>query len=76
MTWGGVATIHHRRYVTEIVMPINVKTYAQSLVLKKTLESISLDRRRDNAEDEAAAGVVDEAVMRLAKNEREAPSIV
>jgi hypothetical protein len=46
MTWEGLVTKCHRRYRDEIGIPPKVEAYIQSLVLKKTLESISFDRRR------------------------------
>jgi hypothetical protein len=31
MTWEGVVTIHHKRYMRELGMPLNVEAYIQSL---------------------------------------------
>ena len=50
MTWDGVVTRSHKRYVKEPGLPPNVEAYTQSLMLKKTLESVALDRRRDATE--------------------------
>ena len=44
MTWDGAVTKTHKYYLKEL--GINSNTYMQSIVLRKTLESISLDHRR------------------------------
>ena len=46
MTWDGVVTKHHRRYVKEIGLTEVIEAYIQTIVLKKTLESISFEHRR------------------------------
>lgn len=46
MTWDGVVTKFHRNYVKELKISKHLEAYIQSLVLKKTLETISLERRR------------------------------
>jgi hypothetical protein len=48
LIWEGVVTKQHRRYVSELGIPKKLEAYIQSLVLKKTLECVSLDYRRDN----------------------------
>ncbi|EQB62136.1 hypothetical protein NAPIS_ORF00285 [Vairimorpha apis BRL 01] len=46
MTWDGVVTTYHKRYIKELGIQPSLEAYIQSVVLKKTLESISLERRR------------------------------
>ena len=46
MTWEGVVTNYHRRFLKQLNVPTNVQAYIQYRVLKKTLESVSFDRRR------------------------------
>ena len=46
MTWDGVFTKTHKYYLKELGINSNIEAYMQSLVLRKTLESISLDHRR------------------------------
>ncbi|KAI5176031.1 hypothetical protein PAEPH01_2221 [Pancytospora epiphaga] len=52
MTWDGVVTKYHRRHLNDIEM---TESYIQTIVLKKTLESISFEYRRlDETEDKPA----------------------
>lgn len=51
MTWDGIVASYHKKHVKELGITKNIKAYIQSKVLKKTLESISFDYRR-NAKDE------------------------
>ncbi|TBT99921.1 hypothetical protein CWI39_1847p0010, partial [Hamiltosporidium magnivora] len=46
MTWDGIVIKYHKTYVKRLQIPINVEAYIQSIVLKKTVETISFDRRR------------------------------
>ena len=52
LTWDGIVTKHHKNYTKEIGITKNVQAYIQYVVLKKTLESISLEYRREGAETE------------------------
>ncbi|KAK1347200.1 hypothetical protein CWI38_1349p0020 [Hamiltosporidium tvaerminnensis] len=66
MTWDGIVTKYHKSHLKRLEIPMNVETYIQSIVLKKTVETISLDRRRGlesglNAEESwerASMGVI------------------
>ncbi|KAI4292115.1 hypothetical protein PAPHI01_1389 [Pancytospora philotis] len=49
---GRVVMKHHKRYVRDIGIPESVEAYTQTIVLKKTLESISLEYRRGAAPDD------------------------
>ncbi|KAK1351092.1 hypothetical protein LUQ84_000365 [Hamiltosporidium tvaerminnensis] len=46
MTWDGIVTKYHKSHLKRLEIPTNVEAYIQSLVLKKTVETISFDRRR------------------------------
>ncbi|TBU06044.1 hypothetical protein CWI38_2653p0010, partial [Hamiltosporidium tvaerminnensis] len=66
MTWDGIVTKYHKSHLKRLEMPMNVEAYIQSIVLKKTVETISFDRRRGlesglNAEESwerASMGVI------------------
>ena len=45
LTWDGIVTTFHKRYSKEIGITDSVEAYIQSIVLKKTLESIFFDYR-------------------------------
>ena len=51
MTWEGLVTIYHKKHVKEIGIQPRTEAYIQSLVLKKTFESISFERRRGIEEE-------------------------
>ena len=46
ITWGAVVAIYHKKYINELGITPKIEAYIQSIVLKKTLESIFLGRRR------------------------------
>jgi hypothetical protein len=75
MTWEGVVTIYHKKYMRELGVPLNVEAYIQSRVLKKTLESISFDRRRNLVEGNDLEEEVEEAVKRLTSTEAGSPDL-
>ena len=52
MTWEGSVKKYHKKHRIEIGILTKTEAYIQSLVLKKTLESISFDRRRGIEEDD------------------------
>ena len=65
MTWDGVVTRHHKRYVKELKIPTNLEAYLQSLVIKKTLETISLETRRSIEEGLSRYDAAEDAVKRI-----------
>lgn len=65
MTWDGVVTNYHKKYIQELGIQPSLEAYIQSVVLKKTLESISLERRRGHDQDEAGEEEVERAVEKL-----------
>ena len=51
MTWDGLVTKYHKKYIKELDITNNIEAYIQSKVLKKTLESISFEHRREVKDD-------------------------
>ncbi|KAF9762716.1 hypothetical protein NGRA_1800 [Nosema granulosis] len=51
MTWDGCVTTYNRKYVRSLNLSASTETYIQSRVLKKTLESISLNTGRDTKKE-------------------------
>lgn len=68
MTWEGLVTKFHKKHRSEIGIQPKTEAYIQSLVLKKTLESISLERRR-GIEEEDGYNEVDVLVSKIAAAE-------
>lgn len=66
MTWDGVVTKYHKKYIRELEIQPTLEAYIQTIVLKKTLESISLDRRRGYDQEDAGEEEVARAVSALA----------
>ncbi|TBU13100.1 hypothetical protein CWI38_0532p0060 [Hamiltosporidium tvaerminnensis] len=67
MTWDSIVTKYHKSHLKRLEIPMNVEeAYIQSIVLKKTVETISFDRQRGlesglNAEESwerASMGVI------------------
>ena len=66
MTWDGIVTRYHKSHLKRLEILMNVEAYIQSIVLKKTVQTISFDRRRGlesglNAEESwerASMGVI------------------
>ena len=52
MTWEGLVTKYHQKHVKNIGIQPKVEAYIQSIVLKKTLESVSFERRRSIEDDD------------------------
>ena len=46
LTWEGIVTKFHEKYVKEIGLTPKIQAYIQYITLKKTLESISFEYRR------------------------------
>ncbi|TBU09631.1 hypothetical protein CWI38_2132p0020 [Hamiltosporidium tvaerminnensis] len=67
MTWDSIMPLCHKTYIKSLQIPMNVEPYIQSIVLKKTVEIISFDQRRElesgfNVEescDRASLGVIE-----------------
>ncbi|KAK1349590.1 hypothetical protein LUQ84_001247 [Hamiltosporidium tvaerminnensis] len=71
MTWGGIVTKYHKSHLKRLEIPMNVEAYIQSIVLTKTVETISFDRRRglesglnvEESWERASMGVIMRAEM-------------
>ncbi|KAI5168671.1 hypothetical protein PAEPH01_0317 [Pancytospora epiphaga] len=57
MTWDGVVMNYHKQYSREIGLASSVEAYIQTIMLKKTLESISFKYRSINNGDAEAITV-------------------
>ena len=52
ITWDGLVTKYHKKYLKELDVPSEVEAYIQGLTLRKTLElNILLEKRRGFDED-------------------------
>ena len=67
MTWDGIVTKTHKYYLKELGIGNQIEAYMQSLTIKKTLESISLDYRRGGE-------ITIEQVKEIKENEDVRPS--
>ncbi|KAF7676620.1 hypothetical protein TCON_2670, partial [Astathelohania contejeani] len=65
MTWDGVVTKYHRNYLKELNITPTIEAYIQSTVLKKTLETISLEYRRSIEDSINVRDRVEDAVKRF-----------
>ncbi|TBT96852.1 hypothetical protein CWI36_3321p0010, partial [Hamiltosporidium magnivora] len=67
MTWDSIMPLCHKSHLKRLEIPMNLEAYIRYIVLKKTVETISFDRRRglesgQNAEescDRASLGVIE-----------------
>ncbi|KAL4709765.1 hypothetical protein ACJJTC_004601 [Scirpophaga incertulas] len=50
LTWDGIVTVFHKSYAKEVGLTTKIQSYIQFIVLKKTLESISYEYRREGME--------------------------
>ena len=75
MTWDGLVTKYHKKHRNEIGIQLKTEAYIQSLVLKKTLESISFDRRR-GIEEEDGHNEVDKLVNKITEAPSEVKTVV
>ena len=48
MTWVGIVSAYHKKYTEIIGIPYTTEAYIKTRVLKKTLESVSFERRRSS----------------------------
>ncbi|KAF7682694.1 hypothetical protein TCON_2089 [Astathelohania contejeani] len=61
----GVVTKYHRNYLMELNIIFTIERYIQLTVLKKTLETISLEYKRSIEDDMDTRDRVEEAVKRF-----------
>lgn len=50
LTWDGIVTKYHAKYRKKLEITDRIEAYIQSVTLKKTLESVSLEYRRRGGE--------------------------
>ncbi|TBU13559.1 hypothetical protein CWI38_0394p0020 [Hamiltosporidium tvaerminnensis] len=55
---NGIVTKYHKSHLKRLEIPMNVEAYIQSILLKKTVETISFDRRRGLDWERALMGVI------------------
>ncbi|KAF7682499.1 hypothetical protein TCON_2274 [Astathelohania contejeani] len=65
LTWNSVVTKYHRNYLKEINIISTIEAYIQLTVLKKTLETISLEYRRSIEDSIDVRDRVEDAVKRF-----------
>ncbi|TBU12041.1 hypothetical protein CWI38_0925p0010 [Hamiltosporidium tvaerminnensis] len=68
MTWDGIVTTYHNSNLKRLEISMNIEAYMQSIVRKKTFETISFVRRRGL---EASMGVI----MRSEMHEEPTPPL-
>ncbi|KAK1349666.1 hypothetical protein LUQ84_001318 [Hamiltosporidium tvaerminnensis] len=79
MTWDGIVTKYHKSHIKRLEILMNVEAYIQSIVLKKTVETICFHRRRglesglndEESCERASMGVI----MRSEMHEDPTPSL-
>ena len=59
-------TKYHKKYLKELDVPSEVEAYMQGLTLRKTLELISLEKRRGFDEDEREE-MIQDSIKELCK---------
>ncbi|MGL5900071.1 MAG: hypothetical protein ACRCZW_10500 [Lactobacillaceae bacterium] len=70
MTWDGVVTNYQKNNIKELKIQPSLEAYIQSVVLKKTLESISLERRRGHDKHEVGDDEVMHMVEKLVESSK------
>lgn len=65
MTWEGIVTIYHKKYIEEIGIPDYIQAYIQTRILKKTLEAVSFDYRRGIEEKVVESGNIDTIIEKV-----------
>ena len=65
MTWDGIVTIYHKKYLKQLGIKPNIKAYMQFI----THESVNFDFRRQGLEEEISREKVLEAEVEIIQNE-------
>lgn len=73
MTWDGIVTTYHKKYIELLGISQNIEAYIQTRVLRKTLESVSFERRRGFEEADGREDKIEEVLEKL--NESKIESI-
>ncbi|KAM0676528.1 hypothetical protein BDAP_002890 [Binucleata daphniae] len=66
ITWDGIATKCHKKYISEIGIQPKTEAYIQTMVPRKTLKSLSFLRRR-GLEEEGLSEDPEEVYERMLK---------
>ena len=69
MTWDGIVTIYHKKYLKQLGIKPKIQAYMQFITLKKTLESINFDFRRQGLEEDMPTEKVLEAKVEIVQSE-------
>ncbi|MGL5717959.1 MAG: hypothetical protein ACRCX2_33460, partial [Paraclostridium sp.] len=65
LSWDGMVTKYHKNYCKQLGLTKYIEAYIQSLVLKKTLETISFEGRRSICDGMSRQDAIDKAVEML-----------
>ena len=49
LTWDGIVTKNRKKYLEDLGINSTIEVYMQSVVIKKTLESVSPEYKRNEA---------------------------
>ena len=70
MTWDGLVTRHFKRYMNQLQVSKRLQAYMQTVVLKKTCESILVDmRKRQDWLEEEVSQLMDQMEVNPAGSE-------
>ena len=65
ITWDGIVSNYHKKYLKELGVTNNIEAYIQARVLKATLETVSFDYRRGIEDGFSREEDVEKAVEKL-----------
>ena len=65
LTWDGIVTKHHHRHSEALGLSRHAEAYIQALAVKKTLESVSYEHRRNLLERGDGEDAAERALERL-----------
>ena len=65
MTWDGIVTKYHSKYIKQLEVPPTIEAYIQSIVLKKILENISFEYRRGIEDGLNREEDIQQAIVRM-----------
>ena len=71
MTWDGIVSTYHKKYTEIINIPYTTEAYIQTRVLKKTLESVSFERRRSYEANDSVENFKERDAGRVINSEPE-----
>ena len=68
MTWDGMVRNYHHKFIKQLEVTSTIEAYTQSIILKKTLKSISFEYRRGIADGLTKEEVIQQAIVRMREN--------